>query len=117
MFSPLKSWRWGRGLGSGLIWAGQSRIPSPGAVPPRRSVYMLRGSAILTRMNSVTGNPRRCDPKLLLPDGLARRFLLAVLVLAAPAIARPAELPAAPNRLEWFQQAKFGLFLHWGPYA
>jgi alpha-L-fucosidase len=59
-------------------------------------------------------------------EGLMRRAfgLLVVMILsvragetswAAPV---PAAAPAAKtSRLEWFNQAKFGLFIHWGPYA
>jgi hypothetical protein len=39
---------------------------------------------------------------------------------AEPAIPAPATLPAGPpqdHRMEWFRQAKFGLFIHWGLYA
>src|SRR5262245_42121352 len=30
---------------------------------------------------------------------------------------RPAPDPAKANRLEWFREAKYGLFIHWGLYA
>lgn len=39
---------------------------------------------------------------------------------AEPAIPAPTTLPAAPQqdqRMAWFRQAKYGLFIHWGLYA
>ncbi|MCO6493841.1 MAG: alpha-L-fucosidase [Phaeodactylibacter sp.] len=45
---------------------------------------------------------------------------LALLLLSA---CRQAETPPAPvtpgktTRLEWFREAKFGMFIHWGPYS
>src|SRR3954452_7532904 len=30
---------------------------------------------------------------------------------------RPAPDPAKEKRLEWFREAKYGLFIHWGLYA
>jgi alpha-L-fucosidase len=42
-------------------------------------------------------------------------FFSILLPLAAPA---SAQAPAnAPDRLQWFREAKFGLFIHWGAYA
>ncbi len=45
--------------------------------------------------------------------------LLFALAAAAPAAAQSAYTPAAENlkAREWFQQAKFGLFVHWGVYS
>jgi alpha-L-fucosidase len=42
-------------------------------------------------------------------------FVLAVAPAAAPA-AGPAPAPP-PDRLQWFREAKFGLFIHWGVYS
>jgi alpha-L-fucosidase len=36
---------------------------------------------------------------------------------AAPAPAAPAASAAKGDRFGWFNKAKFGLFIHWGPYA
>ena len=47
-------------------------------------------------------------------------FLLLCLGLAcAPAgeSPTPAGADAAAERLDWFKQAKFGMFIHWGPYS
>ncbi|MCK7518509.1 MAG: alpha-L-fucosidase [Ignavibacteriales bacterium] len=42
-------------------------------------------------------------------------FFSAILSIASPA---SAQAPAnAPDRLQWFREAKFGLFIHWGAYA
>ncbi len=41
-------------------------------------------------------------------------------VAAAGAVPSPAEgqaRPQAPDRLQWFREAKFGLFIHWGVYS
>jgi alpha-L-fucosidase len=46
--------------------------------------------------------------------------VLGLLALAAAAFAAPASGPAqaqAPDRLQWFREAKFGLFIHWGVYS
>jgi alpha-L-fucosidase len=50
---------------------------------------------------------------------------LCLLVLGLTAIAGPTPVPApgqpaqahAPDRLQWFREAKFGLFIHWGVYS
>jgi alpha-L-fucosidase len=51
----------------------------------------------------------------------ARRSLLLVALLQTTAASLPAAEPAAASkardRLAWFNKAKFGLFIHWGPYA
>lgn len=59
-------------------------------------------------------------PRLLAP-------LLAAIVAALPAAAAPADAPAATlaaetatqkaERMQWFADAKFGVFIHWGIYA
>ena len=39
-------------------------------------------------------------------------------LLAAGAMGQPAEPPLnADERTRWFREAKFGIFIHWGPYA
>lgn len=43
------------------------------------------------------------------------RTLLGLLILAASAPAQ--QSPLLKQRLEWFQDQKFGLFLHWGAYS
>lgn len=43
------------------------------------------------------------------------RTLLGLLILAASAPAQ--QSPLLQQRLEWFQDQKFGLFLHWGAYS
>ncbi|NUQ61683.1 MAG: alpha-L-fucosidase [Pirellulales bacterium] len=47
-----------------------------------------------------------------------RRMVLgtAVLLLAATAV-RAAEIPPLQQRSEWFREARFGMFIHWGVYA
>ena len=48
----------------------------------------------------------------------ARVALSLALALAAGAIAPPVSAQApAPDRLRWFREAKFGLFIHWGVYS
>jgi len=42
-----------------------------------------------------------------------RSLLLALCTLATPALAEGEE----PDRTEWFREARFGLFIHWGVYA
>lgn len=42
-------------------------------------------------------------------------LLAAFLAIAVPSSA--AEPAKVPDRLAWFNKAKFGLFIHWGPYA
>jgi alpha-L-fucosidase len=45
---------------------------------------------------------------------------LCLLALGLAAIAAPPAGPApsqAPDRLQWFREAKFGLFIHWGVYS
>ncbi len=45
---------------------------------------------------------------------------LCLLVLGIAASAAPSSGPAqspAPDRLQWFREAKFGLFIHWGVYS
>ena len=39
--------------------------------------------------------------------------------MAAPAVfGQPSQPPLSPaDRLKWFQNDKFGMFIHWGPYA
>jgi alpha-L-fucosidase len=46
-------------------------------------------------------------------------LLLFTIGLAAAAAAGPADKPQAPaaDRLQWFREAKFGLFIHWGVYS
>ncbi|HOW87010.1 MAG TPA: alpha-L-fucosidase [Candidatus Aminicenantes bacterium] len=47
-------------------------------------------------------------------------LVLGLLALSAAGAAAPARGPAqagAPDRLQWFREAKFGLFIHWGVYA
>ena len=50
---------------------------------------------------------------------MTRFTLLLVLLTAAPASAQPKYIPAPENlkAREWFQDAKFGLFIHWGVYS
>jgi alpha-L-fucosidase len=57
-------------------------------------------------------------------NGYARRF--AFLAIALVLLSHGARIHAADDqgppitkeeRLEWFRQAKFGMFIHWGPYA
>ena len=48
--------------------------------------------------------------------------LIAVLAVLALELTAPAQTPRPPDparekRLEWFREAKFGLFIHWGLYA
>jgi alpha-L-fucosidase len=44
--------------------------------------------------------------------------LLASSLVAVPApSAEPAAQAPAPDRLQWFREAKFGLFIHWGVYS
>ena len=51
----------------------------------------------------------------------AGRCLLgaALAALAAPLVAQDAYTPSAENlkAREWFQDARFGLFIHWGVYS
>ncbi len=45
---------------------------------------------------------------------------LCLLALGIAAIAAPPAVPGqaqAPDRLQWFREAKFGLFIHWGVYS
>ena len=35
----------------------------------------------------------------------------------APETSTPAEAEASSDRLDWFKEAKFGMFIHWGPYS
>lgn len=53
------------------------------------------------------------------PSFRQRRLIAAFLLVAGTAISVAGrERPAAdPDRTEWFRNAKFGLFIHWGPYA
>jgi alpha-L-fucosidase len=30
---------------------------------------------------------------------------------------KPAKAPEAPHRLQWWDEARFGMFIHWGVYA
>ena len=51
---------------------------------------------------------------------VAAWFLLFALAPAAPAQQTPPPASSAPTeeqRTEWFRQAKFGMFIHWGPYS
>jgi len=43
------------------------------------------------------------------------KVLLGLLILAIPAASQ--QSPLLKQRLEWFQDQKFGLFLHWGAYS
>jgi alpha-L-fucosidase len=46
--------------------------------------------------------------------------MLCLLFLGAAANAAPGQTAggqAAPDRLQWFREAKFGLFIHWGVYS
>jgi len=43
--------------------------------------------------------------------------LLAILISAAFISAAPSGQGQAPDRLQWFREAKFGLFIHWGVYS
>ena len=42
------------------------------------------------------------------------RRLLLLLLLAAPAIAQYTPAPENLKAREWFQDARFGMFIHWG---
>ena len=45
------------------------------------------------------------------------RFLL-FLAIIVPALAQPQTPPLAnEERTRWFRDSKFGIFIHWGPYA
>ena len=50
---------------------------------------------------------------------LTRTLALAVLLAAVPVHAEPSYLPSAKNleARRWFQDARFGLFIHWGVYS
>src|SRR5262245_34197017 len=50
-------------------------------------------------------------PKFFLP------LALAVIVLAARSIAAEETPQQHHDRMEWWREAKFGLFIHWGVYA
>jgi alpha-L-fucosidase len=53
----------------------------------------------------------------------ARGKRIGLLVVAAAlsglaaAQERPSAAPPAPDRLAWWREAKFGMFVHWGPYS
>jgi alpha-L-fucosidase len=64
------------------------------------------------------------------PSNVTHRLLVGVTLLltagniclaqenaAAPATAATAPQAAEEDRLEWFRDARFGMFIHWGPYA
>ena len=36
---------------------------------------------------------------------------------AQPAASTPSDGNSGAERTAWFQQAKFGMFIHWGPYS
>ena len=51
-----------------------------------------------------------------------RHALVATLVLTATPLALPAQPAAAPTaahdaKMSWWREARFGMFIHWGPYA
>ena len=50
---------------------------------------------------------------------LVMSFLAAAVFAAAvpAAVAAPADQAPPPDRLQWFREAKFGLFIHWGVYS
>ena len=45
-------------------------------------------------------------------------ILLTLLLAAIPAFSQP-KTPPVPDteRTRWFREAKFGIFVHWGPYS
>jgi alpha-L-fucosidase len=49
--------------------------------------------------------------------GLSASFMLCVSLMAAGAQAPRPPDPAKEKRLEWFREAKYGMFIHWGLYA
>src|SRR4051794_8448635 len=47
-----------------------------------------------------------------------KRYFLLPALLAAFAAAQPSRGPLPANqRTQWFREAKFGMFIHWGPYS
>lgn len=51
---------------------------------------------------------------------MMRGSLLSLLVICATGLAAQSSLHptiAEPDRRQWFRDAKFGMFIHWGPYA
>lgn len=54
----------------------------------------------------------------------AQRFLCLAIVLSSSSLSMAvagdtggSQSLTKEERLEWFKEAKFGLFIHWGPYA
>ena len=44
-------------------------------------------------------------------------FRLAFILGAAAAVCHASGVPCPDDRLQWFRSAKFGMFIHWGPYS
>ncbi len=61
----------------------------------------LKGGKMAARVKSFTGSI----------------VLIAVLMFLVPAISKSDDTMDKQERLEWFKEAKFGMFIHWGPYA
>src|SRR5581483_4212342 len=71
------------------------------------------------------GDPRhakgRYEPMIRLTHILQRRAAAIALLACAGAFLAQAQDPSKPlspeERMKWFREAKFGLFIHWGLYA
>jgi alpha-L-fucosidase len=47
-----------------------------------------------------------------------KRFVLVSALFALVASAQSSRAPLPPDqRTQWFRDAKFGMFIHWGPYS
>jgi alpha-L-fucosidase len=46
-----------------------------------------------------------------------KKLFAAVLLIAGGWFSMYSEDKASPDRMEWFKDAKLGIFIHWGPYA
>jgi alpha-L-fucosidase len=45
------------------------------------------------------------------------RMFLTLAALCSPVHAEPADSNPAADRIQWFREARFGMFIHWGVYA
>src|SRR5438067_9216582 len=111
---------------------------------PRSGKTRVHGSVAAARSGSDSGRdrPELSDPptglvglvtkEKMMSDTKGARTIVGVVVMAASVIAaaglkarattgvqtsRPADTVTKEQRLKWFREAKYGLFIHWGLYA
>src|SRR5205814_61213 len=101
---------------SAWFWPRATAVPAAKSAPPGAGHARVcqAGRGAITRSGHSTR--RRSAVRVAM---LTRTLALAVLLAAVPVHAEPSYLPSAKNleARRWFQDARFGLFIHWGVYS